>query len=165
MGNFKHGHSRVGNVTPTYRRWLAMHQRCVNSSLADYDIYGGRGIRVCERWQSFENFLADMGEQPDGKSLDRYPDTNGNYEPGNVRWADPKQQARNKRNNLLMTFRGQTLCQSEWAESLGIHKETLRKRLAMGWSVEKAFLTPIRPKRASATQLSPTSPAAVQASV
>jgi hypothetical protein len=165
MSNFKHGHAPAGNPTPTYRRWLAMHQRCANPKLKEFFLWGGRGIKVCARWQDYPAFLEDMGEQPPGMSLDRYPDHDGDYSPSNCRWADPKQQSRNKRNNLLMTFRGQTLCQSEWAESLGIHKETLRKRLAMGWSVEKAFLTPIRPKRASATQLSPTSPAAVQASV
>lgn len=92
--NFIHG--RVG--TPTYKSWDAAKQRCFNRNDDHYPAYGGRGITMCERWRSsFLNFLADMGERPEGTTLDRYPDNDGNYEPGNCRWATMKQQSNNRR--------------------------------------------------------------------
>ena len=97
----KHGYARTGLKTVEYRAWLAMRVRCNNQNSKDYPRYGGRGISVCPRWDSFENFLADMGPRPKGMSLDRFPDKNGNYEPGNCRWATPKQQGRNSRSVKL----------------------------------------------------------------
>ena len=88
----KHGFNR----TPTYVSWCAMRARCTNSTLKSYRNYGGRGISVCERWEAFEAFLADMGERPAGKSIDRI-DVNGNYEPANCRWATASEQRRNQR--------------------------------------------------------------------
>lgn len=91
--NRTHGYS---NRSPTYRSWEAMKYRCLRPSSSTYYKYGARGVRVCDRWMSFENFLADMGERPNGHSIDRI-DPLGNYEPSNCRWATPKQQASNKR--------------------------------------------------------------------
>lgn len=82
---------------PTYESWRNMWKRCTYKGHQNYKNYGGRGITVCDRWIDYALFLADMGERPEGKTLDRYPDVNGNYEPGNCRWATPKEQAANKR--------------------------------------------------------------------
>lgn len=95
--NYKHGASFRRSETPTYRSWKAMHTRCTNPNQPGWPNYGGRGIKVCARWGDFNNFLADMGERPDDKTLDRYPDPDGDYEPANCRWATSKEQAANKR--------------------------------------------------------------------
>ena len=99
---------------------------------------------MCDRWRdSFEAFYADMGPRPsDHHSLDRYPHGDGNYEPGNVRWATSKEQANNwTTRNRRLTFGGQTMLLSEWAQQLGLTRESLRDRLDSGWSVEKALTT------------------------
>lgn len=88
-----HGQTR----SPTFNSWMSMRQRCTNPSDPAWKYYGGRGIKVCARWGSFANFLADMGERPAGKSLDRWPDNDGNYTPGNCRWATATEQRHNQR--------------------------------------------------------------------
>lgn len=94
-----HGHAGGGHQSRTYRIWCGMKQRCANPKATGWERYGGRGIRVCERWMDYRNFLADMGEVPEGLSIDRInPD--GNYEPGNCRWATDKVQANNKSRNV-----------------------------------------------------------------
>lgn len=108
-------------------------------------MYGGRGIKVCERWmESFANFIADMGARPSEEhSLDRI-DNNGNYEPGNCRWATATEQSRNKRNNRLLTVFGETKPLSAWVEDsrCAVSRESLKDRVRRGWDVEKALTTP-----------------------
>jgi hypothetical protein len=141
-----HGHTRGGRMPTTYRTWATMRSRCGNPNAKNYGRYGGRGIKVCERWSSFENFLEDMGERPEGTSLDRI-ENDGNYDPGNCRWATRKEQQRNTRRNRLVTFDGQTRCLSAWSEMLGLSRSTLHARLRLGWSVSDAFVIPKGGKR------------------
>lgn len=114
--------------TRTYRIWKAMRTRCNNPNSPAFSRYGGRGIKVCSRWDSFSAFLADMGEAPEGLSIERKNNDRG-YEPENCRWATPKEQARNMRVNRLIEHDGETLCLSEWAERLGTTADVLWKRL------------------------------------
>lgn len=114
-----HGMARRGNTARVYDIWCGMKNRCQNPKTPDFKHYGGRGITVCGHWQKFENFLADMGEPPLGLSLDRYPDNDGNYEPGNCRWATRRQQKINTRAARMVTFRGKTQSLAIWAEEIG----------------------------------------------
>lgn len=124
-----------------YRAWKAMKNRCYYSRNIEFQHYGGRGIVVCERWiNSFENFLADMGPRPSKRhSLDRFPNVNGNYEPSNCRWATSSEQHRNRRNNHLIAFDGQTKCLTEWAELYGISASTLYNRIKKGMPIQTAL--------------------------
>lgn len=125
--------------TSTYNTWASMMQRCSNPRARFYSRYGGRGISVCGRWTSFENFYADMGPRPSTKhSIDRV-DNDGNYEPGNCRWATRFEQARNRGNNHRLTLGGETMTMTEWAERTGLNCPTIRRRLKLGWSTEDAL--------------------------
>jgi len=122
-----------------------MISRCTRPSQINWPDYGGRGISVCERWRGpggFENFLADMGEPGEGLTLDRI-DNDGNYEPENCRWASWETQHRHSRRTRNLTFQGETRCLLDWSRKLGINQNTLTKRLNSGWSIERAFTTPI----------------------
>ena len=129
-----HGYSK----TPTYNSWQAMRKRCEDSKNKDYQYYGGRGIKVCERWLKFENFLEDMGERPLGLTLDR-KDFNGNYCKENCKWATTKEQQNNKRNNHYITRNGVTKTISEWSDIFNIEQRTVWKRLKRGWAEENIF--------------------------
>lgn len=134
--------------TPEYRAWSHLIGRCENENDGSYPHYGARGIRVCERWRnSFEAFLEDMGPRPLGTEIDRYPNNDGNYEPGNCRWATRVENARNKRSNHAITFRGETRCASEWEEIFGLPKGRVVDRIRKGWSVERALTTPLDLRR------------------
>lgn len=136
----RHGHSSLGRKTKTYTLWKNIRSRCAATEGDDYRDYASRGIRVCGRWKdSFENFLADMGECPPGMQIDRI-NNNGNYEPGNCRWATGSQNSRNKRNNHLVTYKGRTQCLAAWAEELGIPYMKLYYRICIiHWPIERAI--------------------------
>lgn len=125
-------------LSKTYISWRSMKTRCLNKNQECYKHYGGRGITVCKRWMTFENFLADMGQAPPGLTLDRYPNNNGNYEPGNCRWATMSEQKNNTRRNRIIEFNGtrDTLC--GWANKIGIRQRALNYRLKH-WSHKDAF--------------------------
>ena len=125
--------------TGTYSSWRSMKFRCENSGSKDYSNYGGRGIKVCEKWSSsFEAFLLDMGERPDETSLDRI-DVNGDYEPSNTRWATQERQSNNKRQNMYVEFNGEVKTATEWARQYGIGNKTLIYRLKNGWPIDRAL--------------------------
>lgn len=140
----KHGHS----TTRTYSIWHAMINRCTYKDFKGWKSYGGRGIQVCERWKDFTLFLKDMGDAPDGYSIDRI-DVNGNYEPGNCRWATTKQQARNRRNNRLITYHNETKTVMDWSQATGISPSTIYYRLNQGWTPDRLFKTPNYGQKAS----------------
>jgi hypothetical protein len=133
--------------SPEYRIWSLVHDRCMNPRNRTYDRHGGRGIKLCERWMTFRNFYEDMGQRPSSDhSIDRI-DNNGNYEPGNCRWATRIEQANNRRSNVLLTFEGRTLTAKQWSRETGLSWETIRKRLKRGWSDEKTLTVPNMRKR------------------
>lgn len=130
-----HGMSR----SPEYSAWRALRERCRNPNAQAWANYGGRGIRVCDRWESFDAFFADMGERPGpGFEIDRI-DNSGNYEPSNCRWATCKENNRNKRSNRHLTMDGVTLTIAEWAERTGQRDDTIHHRLRRGQTEEQAI--------------------------
>lgn len=136
----KHGRAR----TIEYGTWAQMKMRCYNKNDKRYNYYGARGIKVCKRWQKFENFFSDMGCRPSPEhSLDRI-DNNGNYEPSNCRWATDIEQNNNTRSNKRILFDGRTKTLSEWAREYRVHSGTLYSRLQRGWPIEKALIATVR---------------------
>lgn len=131
---------------PEYYIWVSMIQRCTNPKARYYTNYGGRGITVCKRWFTFDNFIADMGPRPSGTypsgrtiyTIER-TDNDGNYTPKNCVWATYKQQARNRTSARMITHAGETLQLSVWVEKLGLKYGVVHCRLARGWSVDRAF--------------------------
>ena len=129
MTNYRHGL----NGTRTHRAWSNMRTRCTNANRNRYANYGGRNITFDTRWSVFENFLADMGECPPGMSLERL-DVDGNYTLENCVWADRAMQARNKRNNVFVTYLDRRMCIADWATELGMNAGTLYNRASKGWT-------------------------------
>lgn len=127
-------HGQYG--TRTYHCWRGMMHRCFNVRAREYPQYGGRGITVCPEWRTFIGFFQDMGECPPHKSIDRI-NNHGNYEPSNCRWATYQQQNQNSRQNVLLTFKGETLCVTEWARRLNVGCARLFSRVKAGWPVQK----------------------------
>jgi hypothetical protein len=141
-----HGESAPGRWTAEYRAYANMLTRCYNKQSTRYEDWGGRGVSVCDEWRSnYLSFLRDVGRRPSSShSLDRWPNQNGNYEPGNVRWATVDQQCRNKRSNIIISAFSKTMTLIEWAEHLGLPYKTLHSRVNAGWPPEVALSKPIR---------------------
>lgn len=136
-------HGKTG--TKVYISWVSMLSRCCNEKNKSYKDYGGRGIKVCEEWLKFENFLEDMGELPfKGAQLDRiYND--GNYSPSNCKWSTRREQTNNTRRNKIIRYKNKIKTLPEWSDILGIPSDILRTRLFRKWSIVRAFETPYIP--------------------
>jgi hypothetical protein len=134
----KHGRSK----TPEWSVWCGIRKRCTNPAAAEFPYYGGRGIKMCERWNDFANFYVDMGPRPSPKhSIDRI-DSNGHYEPSNCRWATKLEQLNNTRRNVFVEFDGKRMTVSQWEAALGVKTGALKLRLRRGWPVQEAFTRP-----------------------
>lgn len=131
--NLKHGMNR----TRVHRIWCAMRQRCYNPKRDGYENYGGRGIKVCKRWNRFENFLEDMGIPKDGESIDRI-DSNGDYTPKNCRWADRRVQNSNQKKNVYVEYEKEKMTVTELARRIGVRQQSLHWRLKR-MNVEEAI--------------------------
>jgi len=131
-----HGESK----TAEYDVWTGIKNRCANENEPAFKNYGGRGIRVCVRWlDSFENFLLDVGRRPSAMHTLERVNNDGNYEPGNVRWATRTEQSRNRRSNKMLTFGSETMCLAAWAERVGLSSDCIAERLRLGWSIDQAL--------------------------
>ncbi len=134
----KHGYAR----SKVYRAWVGMKSRCYDKNFCGFHNYGGRGIRVCDRWlNDFSAFLEDMGEPSKRESLDRI-DVNGNYEPKNCRWASQTTQSNNRRTNRAISAFGKTMTEAQWCKRLGLTRGTISHRIKAGWTVDDAVSKP-----------------------
>ena len=147
LRRFKHlcRHGVLSSRSPEYRVWERMLERCRNPRRRGYANYGGRGVKVCERWLEFTNFIEDMGRRPSkAHSLERI-DVDGDYEPGNCRWATAREQARNRRDTVWVDLGGGRKRKLiELVEQLGLKREVVYGRLKMGWSLGRAISAPVR---------------------
>jgi len=137
----KHGYASYRQHSKTYNIWSCMIQRCTNPNNTCYERYGGRGIKVCERWGDFRNFLEDMGEAPEGMQIDRM-NNDGNYEKDNCRWATNKEQANNRRSNVHYEYGGNKYTLSQLADIAGISLKLMWYRLSKGWTIQEAVSKP-----------------------
>lgn len=140
---FKHG----ARKTKAYSVWASMMNRCYRKKDKFWECYGGRGIKVCDRWHEFTNFLGDMGQPPEGMQLDRN-DNEAGYGPENCRWVTSIENQRNRRNNVRFPYNGESRLLSEWSEITGIKRSTLSMRIySYNWSIEKALTVPPHERR------------------
>lgn len=142
----KHGQAKGGQHNKVYAVWNAIVSRCTRPNDKGYKNYGGRGIRVDPKWMSFAGFYEDMGDKPEGMSIDRI-DNDGDYCKANCRWADRVTQNSNKRNSAFLTVNGETKTISAWARVIGSSRGTVLSRIDRGWTIEAAATTPVRPTK------------------
>ena len=137
-------HGRSGSKNPIYHTWTSMRERCLSPTAKSYARYGGRGIEIDKRWDSFENFLADMGERPEGGSIERI-DNDGPYSPSNCRWATVVEQNNNRSDTHHVNYNGESLTLRELSVRTGVPHATIYKRMyEMGWSLDAAVGPPQR---------------------
>lgn len=149
-GKTIHGHARDSGWSPEYSAWVNMIARCTNPRQPCYPRYGGRGITVCERWRnSFEAFFADMGPRTSNKHTLERNNNDAGYAPDNCEWATRAKQARNRSSTRFIEFGGECLCVADMAVKHGLNPLTLRARLRLGWSVERALTSPVQGKAAT----------------
>lgn len=141
---YKHGNSKRSGQSKEYQTWSGVKKRVLHGSILNRPYYIDRGITMCDRWfNSFENFLEDMGEAPSQHhQIDRI-DVNGNYEPDNCRWVTRTEQMNNVRSNVHLTYNGTTMTQEQWGRETGLGGTIICKRLKRGWTVERALTTPL----------------------
>lgn len=142
----RHGNAVRGRLTSEYQAWVNMRSRCRSPSNPLWKYYGGRGIAVCKRWESFASFLADMGPKPTTLHTLERKNVHKGYCPANCEWATRKTQARNHRRSVTLTFNGQTQHIADWAEQLGLSVRCLKARKTRGWSDVKILTTPVKLK-------------------
>lgn len=143
LHSLRHGHTVGLKRSRTHRAWTNMLTRTLNPKATQAKHYSERGIKVCERWLVFENFLADMKECPPGLTLERRDNSKG-YEPGNCYWATKKDQANNRRSNTYITHQGVTKTLAQWSETVGLKPATISYRLRAGWPAQQALEMPCR---------------------
>jgi hypothetical protein len=137
-----HGATLFGVKSPTWIAWCNMRHRCRDKNRPDFHRYGGRGIRVCKRWESFSLFLSDMGEKPDGLTLERIDNDRG-YSPSNCTWATRKQQRLNQGTRThLVAFNGKAMSLKDWSRSVGLSYSCIFGRFKNGWSTRRMLTTP-----------------------
>jgi hypothetical protein len=149
--SFKHGQCKNGKPSKTYYTWSEMNRRCTDKKHKSYKYYGGRKIKVCNRWsknnpKGFINFLEDVGEISRGLTIDRI-NNNDNYYNKNCRLVTSKEQSRNKKNNINLSYNGKILCLKDYCKELNLNYNTIIKRITKGWPLEKALTTPIRKRK------------------
>lgn len=143
-------HGLVQLCIRTYNSWNSMTHRCTNPKYSNYDLYGGSGVLICERWGQYVNFIGDMGLRPEGTTIDRYhPDWQDGdpplpYSPSTCRWATPREQANNRRSNVLIEYAGQNKTIAQWARATGLAERTISYRISAGWAVDKSLTQPSR---------------------
>ena len=143
-GRLRHGSARKGNKTAEYRCWIGMRQRCENARMPCFKNYGGRGIRVCARWQSFEHFLADMQQRPSRRHTIERKNVDGDYEPSNCIWATRADQNDNRRDTIRIRVGHELLTIKQLARQAGLPHATLYARLRRyGWTLQRALATPV----------------------
>lgn len=145
--NTIHGHEKGGKKSLTYCSWEKMMSRCYREKDAAFHYYGGRGVKVCESWHTFENFLKDMRERPSRYYTIERINNKGNYEPNNCKWATYKEQANNTSRNVFYTYNGERMTIAQMADKIGIKYDTMYCRLKhYGWSVQQAMNEKVKPR-------------------